>query len=407
VSERLSQQQPTHSHKSNYNYTPLIAKLIETCYQIKVIKLRDLAKYLGISISYTYHLIKKLYKDLFFKIWALPHYERVGLRHLRCFLQVDSAAYRQTLLELLPQHDFVIYVFQYYGSLGKGVYCEFLVPDGKGDELASFLETLQNYGIIDSHAIRPIISLKNIVMGFKWYDFSTNSWRFDWQALLKEILSSINSHECPQFYELESQALSTKFDFYDLFILHHLEQEVFTPLAPLALKLRTSPQNLSYHFRNHVLGNELIRTTRPWWYPFLFEESSYYVLEIKFESHKALNCFLKSLHRKPIAYSCTCYEQATYPSVILSGVLPYDELFSFTNLLDLLRDYGIVKNYDYYILDLYGSKGKALPYHCYDEVLGWRFELEPCLEGILKATRKVQERRAKLASAADSKIEPV
>ena len=403
----MSQRRPTHLHRSNYYYTPLVAKLIETCYQIRVIKLKDLAKHLGISTSYTHHLIKKLHRDLFFKIWAVPYHERVGLRVLRCLLQVDSATCRQILSELLPRHDFVISVFRYCGSLGKGVYCEFLVPDGKGVELASFLESLQSHGIINSFTIRPVIQLKNIVMGFEWYDFSTNSWRFDWQAFLKEVLSNIDSHEYSQLYELKFSASSAKFDLYDLFILHHLEQEVFTSLTSLAPKLRTSPQNLSYHFRNHVLGNELIRTTRPWWSPFLFEESSLYVLEVRFKSHKVLNGFLESLHRKPIAYSCTCYEQAAYPSVILSGVLPYDELFSFVNLLDLLKDYGVVKDYDYYILDLYGSKGKALPYYCYDEVLGWRFELEPCLEEILKATRKAQEGRAKLASAADSKIEPV
>lgn len=394
----------THCHRSNYEYTPLLARLIETCYQFRIFKLKDLTKLLDISTSYAHCLVKKLHEDLFFKIWAIPYHEKMGLRVLRCFLQVNSALYRQMLLELLSRHEFIICMFQYRRGLDRGVYCEFLVPNGKEGELKSFFEFLQDHGIIDAHVIHPVIALKNLVMGFEWYDFSTNSWRFEWQNLLKDILSNIDSHRCLQSYELEPSTSTTKFDFYDLVIIHHLEQDALAPLKPLALKLKTSPQNLSYHYREHVLGNELIRATRPWWQPFLLEESLFYIVEIEFEGWGALNCFLRSLHRKPIAYSCSYSKQVTHPSVMLSGILPYDEFFNFLNLLDLLKDYGIVKDYDYYIFDLYGAKGRSLPCHCYDEAFGWRFETKSCLEGILKAAENVQKGKAKFVTKLDAKF---
>jgi len=326
-------------------------------------------------------------------------------------LQAKHVVYRQILLEFFSRCDFVAYSAQYYRGSDKGIYCEFLVPDGWGEYFASFLESLSSHGIIDAYTIRPVITFKNIVMGFEWYDFSTNTWYFNWQTMLKDLLLKIDSHTSPHGYELELLKSKVKFDFYDLCILHHLEQDVFTPLAPLASKLGTSPQNLSYHFRNHVLKNGLIRFTRPYWYPFLFEESSPYILDLEFENNKALNCFLESLHRKPIAYSRISYEQVTHPSVMLMGFLPYYELFNFTNLLDLLKDYGMVKDYNYYIIDVHRSNVKSLPCHCYDESTGWRFDLEPCLRGILKTAKKAQEGKvnyvAKFASATDNKIESI
>jgi len=401
-------------HRSSYNYTPPSAKLIEACYQIRVTRLKELARFLGLSISYTHYLIKRLHKDILFRILALPSHDRIGLRCLRCFLEARHAVSRQILLEVLSRHDFVVHVAQYHGSSAKGIYCEFLVPNNRVNDLTSFLESLLSHGVIDAYAVHPI-ALNNIVMGFEWYDFSTNTWHFKWQNLLKDVLLKVDALKTLHDHEPIHPVSNIKFDFYDLYILYRFTENVFTPLSSLASKLGTSPQNLSYHYRNHVLKNELIEATRPYWYPFLFEESSPYILSVEFEDAKALKGFVESLQRKPIAYSYTYYKRVANPSAMLSGFLPYDEIFELTKLLDLLKDYGLVKNYEYYIIDIYGSKGKSLPYHRYDEVLGWRFELEPYLEEILKAAKKAQGDRAKFsaglvarfASAADSRIEPV
>lgn len=402
---------------SYYKYTPLIAKLIETCYQVRITKLKELATSLGISIPYAHYLIRKLNRDIFFKIWAFPHYEKVRLCAMRAFLQTKSTALSQILLESLSRHDFVVHIAPCYGSFSKGIYCDLLVPNGKEDDLIAFFKSLSDDGIIDAYEVYSIITLENIVMGFEWYDFSNNAWFFDWQALLEELFSRIDLGERPLlFADLTSLNIKNhKFDFYDLYILHHLEQDVFTSLALLATKLGISPQNLCYHFRNHVLKNNLIKTTRPKWYPFLLGESSPYILDAEFENDKALNCFLESLNRKPIAYSWSYCKRETGHSVMIAGVLPYDELFNFIDFLDLLREHGILKRYDYYLLDIHRSYGKLLPYHCYDEASGWRCDFEPYLKDILRMARKVQEGRAssatkfvaKLANAADNKIESV
>jgi hypothetical protein len=361
-------------------------------------------------------LIKKLNRDAFFKIWASPHYDNIGLRVMRVFLQAKSNTYAQILLESLSRHDFILYIAQGYSNLGKGVYCEFLVPNDKERLLLSFLESLADGGIISAYDVCQVIAFGNIVMGFEWYDYSTNTWLFNWRALLENVLSKVDLDKHLLITGLASSQTSRtpRFDFYDLCILHYLEQDVFSPLTSLALKLGTSPQNLSYHFRNHVLKNDLIRVTRPKWYPFLIEESSYYILNAEFENDKALNSFLESLNRKPIAYSWSYCKREAGHLVTIAGVLPYDELFNFIDFLDLLREHGILKRYDYYLLDIHRSYGKLLPYHCYDEAFGWRCDFEPYLKDILRMAKKVQEGRAssatkfvaKLASAADSKIEP-
>jgi len=395
-------------YKSSYNYTPILAGLIEVCYKREITKLKELAESLDVSVPYAHYLVKKLVKEAFFKIWAIPHYDKLKLRALRCFLFVKSIAHRKLLLDVLSRHDFLVCTAPYYGSTGKGIWCDFLVPDGKGGDFVSFLESLLSYGIIDNYTIHPIIALKNIVMGFEWYNFSTNTWHFNWQSLLKDLFSKIDFYDGrAHFYEYEPEysTLDVMFDFYDLYILHHLEQDVFTSISSLAPKLGTSPQNLSYHYRNHVLKNRLIRATRPYWYPFLFEESSFYIADIKFNSHRALDCFLASLHRKPIAYSYIPYRQATHPSVMLSGILPYDEVFNFMNFLDTLKDHGIVEDYNYYVLNKYWFSAKLLPYYRYNETLGWCFELETYLGEILKAAKKVQRSETKPTRATDNRTE--
>jgi len=129
---------------------------------------------------------------ILFRILAFPSHDRIGLRYLRCFLEARHAASRQILLEVLSRHDFVVYVAQYHGSSAKGIYCEFLVPNNRVNDLTSFLESLLSHGVIDAYTVHPI-ALNNIVMGFEWYDFSTNTWHFKWQDLLKDVLLKVDA----------------------------------------------------------------------------------------------------------------------------------------------------------------------------------------------------------------------
>ncbi|MEM1901018.1 MAG: hypothetical protein QW055_02760 [Candidatus Nezhaarchaeales archaeon] len=348
-------------------------------------------------------MFKKLRDEMYFAVKAVPDYKRIKLQLFGCFLPIESMLHRDIVLKSLSQNDYVIYAASYYG-MSKGIVCAFLIPRGLESDLTSFLELLRCYGIIEDYLIRSMITTKNIVMGFEWYDFSKDVWCFKWPSLLNDVISNIDSERLDSFYDLKTSASSTAFDFYDLLILHHLEYDVFTNIGALASKARTTPQNLSYHYRNHV--RKLVKLVRPYWLPFSLEHAAFFVLDIAFENHKALGAFIKSLHRKPIAYSHSLYDLSSHPSTIISGALPYEEFFNFTSFLDLLRDYGVVRDYALYIINAKMSSSKALPYHCYDG-FSWRFNLEPCVNEILKSVKQAQKGRVRLARAADKSIESV
>ncbi|MEM0316970.1 MAG: hypothetical protein QXO97_03215 [Candidatus Nezhaarchaeales archaeon] len=348
-------------------------------------------------------MLKKLRNDMYFFIRAIPDYRKIKLQPFSCFLSINSTFYRDIVLKSLSQHDYVLYVAPYYG-ISKGVHCIILIPHGLESEFSSFLELLQCCNVIESYTIRALSSTENIIMGFEWYDFSKDVWHFKWSSLLNNIVLKIDSECYNSLNVLKTSALNTKFDFYDLFILHHLEYDLFTNVKALASKVRTTSQNLSYHYRNHV--RKLVKLVRPYWVPFSLEHATFFVLDITFESYKALRAFIESLHRKPIAYSYSPYDLPSHPSTIVSGILPYEEFFNFTNLLDSLRDYGIVRDYALYIMNAKMSSGKALPYHCYDG-FSWRFDLEPCIKEILKSVKQAHKGEVRLARAADKSIESV
>ncbi|MEM0320537.1 MAG: hypothetical protein QXS67_03915, partial [Candidatus Nezhaarchaeales archaeon] len=196
-------------------------------------------------------MFKKLRNDMYFVVRAIPDYERIKLQLFGCFLPIESMLHRDIVLTSLSRNDYVTYVAPYYG-MSKGSLCTFLIPRSLESDLTSFLELLRCYGVIEDYLIRPTITTRNIVMGFEWYDFSKDAWCFKWPSLLNDVISNIDSERLDSFYDLKTSASSTTFDFYDLLILHHLEYDVFTNIGALASKARTTPQNLSYHYRNHV-----------------------------------------------------------------------------------------------------------------------------------------------------------
>lgn len=388
-------------YKSNYRYTQRIAKFIESCFQDRLISVKDLARLLDVSSSYIYFLLKKLKNDMYFTIRALTHHKKVRLNPFNFFLSIRSTLHRNIILRSLSRYDYVTYIASCQGK-HAGIYCSFLIPDGKESDVKAFFELLLSYGIIEDYTARPLMTIENIVMGFEWYDFSRDVWYFDWPSLLSNVLTKVDVNGYVSVDDFKNSSLDAKFDYYDLLILHHLEHDIFTNIGALALEVGVTPQNLSYHYRNHV--RELVKLIEPYWVPFPLEYSSFFVLDVVFEDFKGLRGFIKALQRKPIAYSYAPYELSAYPSIILSGFLPYKEFSNFTSFLDSLKDYGIVKDHDLYLLNIEESAGKALPYHCYDG-FEWRFDVEPCVKEILRLVKQSQKSRAKLAKAVDRSIE--
>lgn len=388
-------------YESNYHYTRLVSRLIESCFQDRIISVKDLAHLLNMSPSYVYFLLKKLKNDMYFTIRALPYHERIKLNPLSCFLLIESTLHRDIVFKSLSQYDYVTYISPYHGRR-RGIYCGFLVPSGREGDLITFFELLLSHSIIEDYVVRPLITVNSIVMGFEWYDFSRDLWYFDWSSLLSEILMRVDADEFGPFNEFKISTSNIRFDFYDLLILHHLEHDIFTNIRALASKMGATPQNLSYHYRNHV--HKLVKFIEPYWVPFSFEHSLFFVLDVTLENNKALRGFIDSLQRKPIAYSYAPYKLSPHPSIILSGILPYKELFNLAGLLDSLKDYGVVRDHALHILNVETSAGRALPYHRYDE-FGWRFNLEPCVKEVLKLAKQSHRGTVRLTRAIDKSIE--
>lgn len=387
-------------YKSDYHYTRGISSFIESCFQDKIVSVRELAHLLNVSSSYIYFLLKKMNDDMYFAIRAVPHYEMVKLRPLSCSLLIESTLRRDAILKALSQHDYVIYAAPYHGK-GRGIYCNLLAPSGGEGDVKTFFELLLSHGIIEDYVIHPLMTVENIVMGFEWYDFSKDVWYFDWASLLSEILMKVDINGSKLFDDLKTSTSNIKFDFYDLVLLHYLEHDIFTKIGALASKVGVTPQNLSYHYKNHV--HKLVKLVRPYWVPLSLEHSTFFVLDITFENCKALRGFVESLQRKPVAYSYALYKFSPHPSIMLSGFLPYKEFFNLTRFLDSLMDYGIVKDHMLYILDITMSTGRALPYHCYDG-FKWHFDLEPCVKEVWKLVMQDHRGMARLAKAADKSI---
>ncbi|MHC1628694.1 MAG: hypothetical protein ACXQTI_07680, partial [Candidatus Nezhaarchaeales archaeon] len=135
------------------------------------------------------------------------------------------------------------------------------------------------------------------------------------------------------------------------------------------------------------------------------ELSTFYVMDVTFEKINALKGFINALQRKPIAYSYSWYQTNSHPSATLAGIIPHKELSNFMNCLESLQDYGIVKAFTCHVLDLEKSKGRALPYHCYDEELGWLYSMDYCIEEILKLVKASHVGKARFAKAAERAIE--
>ncbi|RLF23150.1 MAG: hypothetical protein DRJ68_00405 [Thermoprotei archaeon] len=389
---------------SNYEYNRVMAGLIELCFSDGLLTVKDIASSLGVSLSYAYFLLKRLRRDLNFTIRAKPYYEKLGLRFAPCFMSVSSLSTKKALLEVFASLEYTLYAAPCDGHV-RGLYFDFVVPMGCEGELLALLEFCSSSGLIDNYSLYFTSSPNNVVMGFEWYDFASHQWVYRWQELVDDVVkraddSGFEFRALALGYE---QAGTAKIDWLDLLILHHLELDIFTSLKSMASVAGVTPQDMGYHFKNHVVKRGLVKVVRPYWVHVPLQNLCMGVIDLRFSKLSCLEGFIKALNRKPIAYSYTYYQVDSSPSILLGCAMPFKEFSMFMSCLDELRSLGLLKEFRELFLDIENSRGRALPYELFREGR-WIYDIESCFSK-LASMAEAQRVEAKFARAAERAME--
>jgi len=193
---------------------------------------------------YKEKLLKKGYT-----IQAVPNHEKLGLKRVVAFAEF-SEKFRPYADAILMAMSELCYLSSFAKTLPEEMYSiQASVPAECTNEWIEFMNELKQRGLFRSIQAAAFDWVRVVPMRSELYDFETDSWQFDWTSKPKIDLSASD-------FIPPSRG---KFDQIDLGLIKQLQLDPDMSLVEAHEKLKVNYKTLNWHYRTHLVGNNLVK----------------------------------------------------------------------------------------------------------------------------------------------------
>lgn len=211
-------------------------------------QINRISRELGIhkeTVRYWYKgLLKKGYK-----FQAIPNHERLGLRRVVALAEFSDLfkPYADAILMAMSE---LCYLTSFAKTLPEDLYSIHAnVPREQIGDWIKFMYDLKAKGLFESIIPVPFEWGRVAQMRTEMYDFENDLWQYDWGS--KPVMEPGSSNLTP--------AAKSKFDLIDLNLIKQLQIDPSASLIETGEKLQINYKTLTWHYRNHVIGNALLK----------------------------------------------------------------------------------------------------------------------------------------------------
>jgi len=301
--------------------------------------------------------LKRLNSQSFLRFNVNVYHANLGLRKTVVFAEAVPG-YENALLDALKINDFWIFLSRCYGMF-EGCVGVFVVPDGCRSAFEHFVSELERTGLSRRCQIFWSTRFYSVQSRCKWFNPETKTWDFDWDGWIQETETA--NTDLPHVLA-EPQAFPVKADEIDVFILKELEKDATVSFRSLAKRLGLSPQLVSYHYYNHIIGRSLLESYEATVFHF-GKDSEFSFFTFSFDEEEKLAKFASSLVDKPFVKEMGKILSKNQ----LFGYLyfPRSEFRRFLEVLSGLVRSGLLKDYQYVIQDFASSMRETIPFQCF------------------------------------------
>jgi len=193
---------------------------------------------------YKERLLKKGYT-----MTAVPNYEKLGLERVVALAEFSGKfiPYADAILMAMSE---LSYLSSFAKTLTEDSYSiQANVPREFINDWIRFMQALKQRGVFDSIQVAPFEWVRVVPMRSELYDFENDSWQYDWASKPKVEPNSASF----------SPSERGKFDQIDLALIKQFQIDPETTLFAVSPKLQVNYKTLSWHYRVHVVGNNLVR----------------------------------------------------------------------------------------------------------------------------------------------------
>lgn len=212
-------------------------------------QINRIARELGVHKETTRYWYKEKLLRKGYTVQAVANHERLGLNRVVALVEF-SEVFRPYADAILMAMSELCYLSSFAKTLPEDLYSiQANVPKEYTAEWIRFMHALRQKGLFNSVNAIPFEWVRVVPMHSELYDFETDSWQYDWTSKPKMELAS------NEFGPSEVG----KFDSIDLGIIKQMQLDPDTSLIEAQSRLKVNYKTLTWHYRNHLVGNGLLK----------------------------------------------------------------------------------------------------------------------------------------------------
>jgi len=346
----------------------LDVKIIEGLARYGPRNVAEVARKLDISRGTMLSRIKHMSSFFYLRLFTNVYHTNIGLKKSVVFVKAKPG-YEELLLNCLKVNKFYIYLTRCYGTF-EGCLGIYVIPKDCTTKFKEFMEEIKKLGVALGIQVFWSTCFHTVNPTSNWFDRDSETWVFPWDEWIGEILTE--ETELP-YTLLDPEDFPIKADEIDLFIIKELEKDATIDLTVIAKKLGTTLQNIHYHYKYHVMKNELIEDFQIGILPFDRTISDMFFFAFKFDNDKKMAKFARSLLDKPFVYIVG--KVLNEKAIIAQFYLPRAEFRNLIEHLSKLIRTGFLQTYEYIIQDLGSGKWsrQTIPYEFFKDG-SWEYD---------------------------------
>jgi DNA-binding Lrp family transcriptional regulator len=260
----------------------------------------------------------------------------------------------------------------------KGYVCSFAIPKGKS--LSRMVRGLAEEGLVNSARVEPLSFKRDHMIQASFFQLKRGTWKIDWNRVKRETPP-------PSSRETKQKRVSTteaSFDELDLAVARALEQNALVKLSDIANSLKTTLNNVFYHFHKHILGGGLIDEFLIRWNGSPKEESVFVQFEFNDLGISEEKEAASSLQKLPYLWS----EAQSFDSGLYLGEAMIPTAQYLQTLLYLSETLGTSsQKLRVTFLDPKTRRQFPLPSHLFKEG-EWKFDPDDCVSHVVSKLKK-------------------
>jgi len=311
----------------------------------------------GLPLTSVKYRVDKLIDSGLIRLVAKINFPRIGIRTVATILYKPQIPGDYIIDILAKANQYLAFASKCFSS-SNSIYAIHRIPIGYEIDFEAYLNELKKLNLIRDYEILWTTGSYYSPPSFEWFDFKGKIWVSRWSDWIKEIDKA--SAILPKSLNNVSSRVF-KLDSIDSEILYRLEMNATINISAVASQINISPQLARYHYLKHLIETGIIEGFAAMVTPYPSKLLAPAIFIFEFLNNTLMSKFTNSIIGKPFTYSII--RVANENKIIAQLLINTVEMISLLKTLNSLIDLGVIKDFNYFLLDISRFYHGTLPYN--------------------------------------------